>query len=319
MAQSFLLHRGKRQAAAQPRLTAAVAAVETALLRFIWWVCARLGPDRAGDLGAAILGAIGPHLDKSAHLRRNLQVALPGLDKERRHDLVRAAWREIGRVMGEFPRLETICGAEADRRLEIVEHYDLEAARKGERPAIFVSGHFANWELAAGCSRKERFPLSVVYSPQGNPVVDAMIQGHREALGVGLVPRQQAGRGMLRALKRGHSFGVLLDQRYDEGAPVPFFGHDTPSGIAAAQLAIKLGVDYVPVRIERLHKANFRITFCEAIAPDPNIDDPRDQAVDMTRRAYALFEDWIRERPEQWLCLKRRWPREVYRELGIAI
>ena len=319
MAQSFLLHRGKQQAASQPRLTAALAFVETALLRAVWWVCARLGPDRAGAICAMILGLIGPRLAKTAHLRRNLQVALPELGEAELRPLVRDAWRETGRVLGEFPRLGTICKDEAEERLEIVQHYDMGPVSRGERHAIFVSGHFANWELAAGCSQLVRFPLSVLYSPQGNSVADAMVQKHRRALGVGLVPRQQAARGMMRAIRGGQNFGVLLDQRYDDGVPVPFFGHETPSGIAAAQLAAKLGVDYVPVRIERLSGARFRITFHEAIPPDPSLPDTQSRAVDMTRRAYALFEEWIRERPDQWLCLKRRWPREVYRRLGMSI
>ncbi|MEZ5826566.1 MAG: lysophospholipid acyltransferase family protein [Geminicoccaceae bacterium] len=243
----------------------------------------------------------------------------PGLGREELDTLARKAWRETGRVLGEFPDLGTICGSEADERLEIVEEYDMDALRRGERQAILVSGHFANWELAAGCSRKAGFALDVIYSPQANEAVDAMIQHHREALGVGLIPRQQAARAMLRSLAKKRNFGILLDQRYDDGEPVPFFGHDTPSGIAAATLAIRQKVDYVPVRVERLKDAHFRITFHEAIEPDPEIADPRECAIDMTRRAYGLFEEWIRARPESWLCLKRRWPRKVYRALDIAI
>ena len=115
----------------------------------------------------------------------------------------------------------------------------------------------------------------------------------------------------------GGGVGVLLDQRYDEGEPVPFFGHPTPSGLAPAMLALKLGIDYVPMRVERLNKARFRFTFHDAVEPDPGKGDARAQALDMTARAHAHFEQWIRERPEQWLCLKRRWPRKVYEQLGL--
>ncbi|MEZ5835407.1 MAG: lysophospholipid acyltransferase family protein [Geminicoccaceae bacterium] len=316
MAQSFVFHRGKAEARAQPRLSAFIAAAETGMLRMIWWLSKKLGPDRAGRLAAGIAGVTGPLLSRSSMLSANLAVALPGLPDSRRRSLVRLAWREIGRVMGEFPNLEQICVAEADERLEIVEHYDMEPIRRRERQAIFVSGHFANWELAAGCSRKARFPLSVLYSPQANGAVDAMVQHYREGLGVEMVPRKQAVRGIIKALQKGRNFGLLLDQRYDEGQDVPFFGHDTPSGIAAAQIAIRMKLDYVPVRIQRVKDAHFRITFMPSIDPDPGCGTPMEQAIDMTRRAYGLFEGWIREQPESWLCLKRRWPRNVYRSIG---
>ncbi|MCB2053122.1 MAG: lysophospholipid acyltransferase family protein [Geminicoccaceae bacterium] len=317
MARTFILHRGKKERARQPWLTDTLVGLEASLLRALWWCCGRLGPDRGGDLGAAVVGAIGPHLSKSTHLARNLAVALPDLDEARRAGLVRAAWGEIGRVIGEIPSLGVLSGAEAAARFEVIEHYDMDAVRRGERRAVFVSGHFANWELAAGCSHHVGFPLAVVYSPQANTGIDAALQAHREGLGVEMIQRQNAARGMLRAIQRGLNVGVLLDQRYDEGEPVPFFGHPTPSGLAPAMLALKLGIDYVPMRVERLNKARFRFTFHDAVEPDPGKGDARAQALDMTARAYAHFEQWIRERPEQWLCLKRRWPRKVYEQLGL--
>lgn len=319
LAQSFLFHRGRASAEARPWLTGIISTVESLTLRIVWWISARIGPDRAGRFGALLLGTIGPHLAKSAHLRANLAIAMPNLGEHDLDDLTKRAWRETGRVMGEFPNFGTICVDEAADRLEIIEQYDMEPLRRGERQAILVSGHFANWELAAGCSRKVGFPLDVLYSPQANEDVDTMIRHHRQALGVGLIPRQQAARAILRSLAARRNFGVLLDQRYDDGEPVPFFGHDTPSGIAPAMLAIRQGVDYVPVRIERKKDAHFRVTFLDAIKPDPALDSPREQAIEMTRTAYALFETWITEKPESWLCLKRRWPRHVYRLRGIDI
>ena len=67
----------------------------------------------------------------------------------------------------------------------------------------------------------------------------------------------------------------------------------------------------MPVRSERIGPARFKISFAPPIPPDPKIDDPHAQALDMTRRVNEQFEGWIRERPEQWLCTKRRWPKNA--------
>ncbi len=90
---------------------------------------------------------------------------------------------------------------------------------------------------------------------------------------------------------------------------MPFFGLDAPAPLGPATLAARLRVPFVPVRIERLDRScRFRITAHPAIEPNRSVGDSREVARDMTARLYAQFEAWIRERPEQWLCLKRRWP-----------
>ena len=306
MAQSYLYKRGKQSSLIPAN---AIWALELGILRTIWGLSRRLGVDRGSSAGSRILRFVGPKLAKNRHVVTNLRTALPHLDTAGAEALAAEVWGQIGRVLAEYPHLETICGAESERRIEVVEHYDMEPIRSGERRAIFVSAHTANWELAAGAARSARFRLSVIYSPQTNPLIEETLQRQREALGCNFIERRHGARGILRAVEGGANVGVLLDQRYDEGVPIPFFGRPTPSGIGAAALAIKLGVDYVPVEIERLEGAHFRITFHEALAPDPTLAGRQEQAIDLTARAYRLFERWISARPEQWLCLKRRWPK----------
>jgi KDO2-lipid IV(A) lauroyltransferase len=78
-------------------------------------------------------------------------------------------------------------------------------------------------------------------------------------------------------------------------------------------LALKFGCDLVPVRVERLQRGAYRVTVCEPVRPDPSIPDDRTKAVDMTRRVSEHFESWIRERPDQWFCSKRMWPKPAKR------
>ena len=314
MSQSFLLPYGKRAVAHQPRLTRALYHGEAALTRSVWTLSERLDVDRASRMGAALLRRIGPRAAKHKHMLANLAVAFPGLGAEARADLARDIWGQIGRVMAEYPHLETICGAESRSRMEIVDPHGMQD-RAGRRPAVFVSAHTANWELAAALGRIGGFDVDVVYSPQTNPVVHRALQARRRPLGCGFIERRVGARGIIQTINKGRSIGILLDQRYDEGENVSFFGHLTPAGTGPAALALKLGVDFVPVRIERREGAHFRATYGAPLKP--GTDGPlKAQALDLTRQVYALFEGWIRERPAQWLCLKRRWPNAVMAAVG---
>ncbi len=314
LSQSFLLPYGKRAVAQQPRLTRALYHGEAALIRSVWALSGRLDVDRASRLGAKILRRVGPRAAKHKHMLANLAVAFPGLDSKARAALARDIWGQIGRVMAEYPHLETICGTEAASRMEIVDPHGMhdKAAR---RPVIFVSAHTANWELAAALGRVGGFEVDVVYSPQTNPVVHQALQARRRPLHSGFIERRVGARGIIQTINKGRCIGILLDQRYDEGEDVTFFGHPTPAGTGPAALALKLGVDFAPIRIERLDDARFRATYGAPLKPV--VDGPlRVQAHDLTQQVYALFEAWIRDRPAQWLCLKRRWPNAVMAAAG---
>jgi KDO2-lipid IV(A) lauroyltransferase len=150
----------------------------------------------------------------------------------------------------------------------------------------------------------------VVYSPDSNPYLARMIERRREALGCSFVSREGGTRALLRALGAGTSVGLVVDTRIDEGEPLPFFGREASTTTVPARLGLRAGAEIVPVRVERLGGARFRVTLDAPLRPDDPTADPREQARSVTRQLNAHFERWIRERPEQWECLKRRWPKE---------
>ena len=308
MAQSFLFALGRRRADELPVLGWLAAALEGLLFRVLLGMAAWLGPDRASRWGGAAFAAIGPRLSKNRHVLNNLSIALPHLSEDDIATLATKVWHETGRVVAELPHLETICGSQADQRMEIVDHYGLEPVKNGEQAAIFVTAHFGNWELAAGVCRKVPFDLSVLHTNFSNERIDNALMRYRQALGCDFVPRQHGARGMIKALQRKRSIGVVMDQRYDDGQLVKFFGKPAPTGTAAAAIALKMKVDLVPVKVERLIDARYRISFMPAIEPNTELP-PAQQPLAMTEEVLAQFEDWIRERPELWMCLKRRWPK----------
>ncbi|MFO1070108.1 MAG: lysophospholipid acyltransferase family protein [Geminicoccaceae bacterium] len=282
---------------------------EALLLRGLWNASGAMTPDRASELGRQLLTWLGPRMRQHRKLKRNLGTAFPGWSDDRLETTARDSWGQFGRVLAEYPHLEAICRQGAGERIELVTHLDLEPVQRGERPCVFVSAHLGNWELAGAMGMRAGVPLSVIYSPQKNPAIDAELQRRRQALGCEFIDKTSKATVLVGALRRGRSLGIVIDQRFDESDSVPFFEHDAPAPIAPATLAARLGVPFVPVRVERLDPGcRFRITVEAPIEPDPAAGDAREIARDMTARAYARFEAWIRERPAQWLCTKRRWP-----------
>ena len=292
------------------------------LLRILWAIeggvitsFARLvkfiSPDRASSIGRWLMRMLGPRMDKTRLMRRNLRLAFPEKQAEEIDDLIRDIWGNLGSVMAEYPHLGTICDREADQRLDYEIKGDPQVFRDHSKPAVFVSAHLANWELAAGAIVHQGIPFSAVYTTLQNPSLDHMLFKARQSLGYELVEREGAARQLVRCLKQGNSVGLIVDQRVDSGEPVKFFHHDMLTSITPAQLALKFGCELIPVQIQRRQGANFRVIFHEPVTVDDGNLDEHEKILQMTRKINAAFESWIRERPHEWLCSKRRWAKAI--------
>ncbi len=272
-----------------------------------------ISPDTASRLGARLGRRFGPGLDKTRLIRRNLKIAFPELSPGETDELVRNIWANLGSIVAEYPHLRTICATRAEERLEIVMQEPLEVFNLTGKPAVFVTAHLGNWEISAAAIAHLGVPLTVVYTALQNPHMDRLLSEARDALGFRTVERANAARELLRRLKHGTSVGLLVDQRVDSGEPVPFFGKDMLTSTTPAQLALRFNCDLIPVQVQRLQDARFRVTFHKPVTADDLNADSAEQALQITRKINNLFESWIRERPHEWMCTKRRWPKDPNR------
>ncbi len=270
-----------------------------------------VSPDRASSAGRRLMRVVGSHLEKTRNLRRNLRIAFPEKNEREIEDLMRELWGNVGAVLAEFPHLGTIVKGVAGDRLEIVHNSNACVFQDNAKPAIFVSAHLANWEIASGAIVAQGVPFTGIYTPLQNPMLDRMLYRARLSLGYTLVSRDGAMRKLIKSLRKGVSVGLLVDQRVDSGEPVPFFGHDMTTSTTPAQLALRFGCELIPVQVQRREGARFRVIFHEPIQPDDTSQSKDDQILQMTRKINTLFEMWIRERPGEWYCAKRRWPKNT--------
>ncbi|MEM7043973.1 MAG: lysophospholipid acyltransferase family protein [Pseudomonadota bacterium] len=289
---------------------------EALALRCLWRLSLMLGPERASNLAARLMGwLVGPGRDVIRRIRRNLSIALKDQEQPSIDQLTEEAASNLGRVVVEYPHLRRIAGHELPRFIDFVAETP-EAAVTPERPsALYIGVHQANWEILSALAFPLGKPMTIVVSPLSNPFVHQLVSKARPDVWVEQAERDQATRSLVRCLQSGRSVGLLADQRYEGGQLVPFFGQDAMTAIGPAKLAIKFGCDLVPTRIERIGAVRFRITTFAAIRPDQAIIGDQKQAVDMMRRVNQHFEAWIREKPGEWMCMKRRWPKSVYRDV----
>jgi KDO2-lipid IV(A) lauroyltransferase len=279
------------------------------------WLAAlgQLSPEAASNLGGWLGRRLGPLLPAQRVARQNLALALPELDRVGQDRVLRGMWDNLGRIAGEYPHLAAIVDPDAGR-LEFVGRERVRDMETGRSGGIAWSGHLANFEVMAvaaaqmagnGCA-------TVVRSPN-NPYAAAQLERRRAVAGGVRVPKgRDAGRLLLKTLRARGVVAILLDQRLSDGIPAPFFGREAMTPPAAAMMAIRLQVPLVPVRLERLGPARFRMTFEPPMAL-PSDGGMHDRILALTTACNRRLESWVRAKPEDWLWAHRRWKRKAPR------
>lgn len=289
---------------------------EAALMRLYWWFMSMLSPQKASDLGARVLGWLGPRSAKHRHVLANLRMACPDQDEAGIQSLAQGVWRNFGAVIAELPHMGRIVDADSEPKSEFICMNEDAAFRARERPCIFISAHIASPYIPAPAIRSLGFPLDLVFSPFTNPFIDRLTRDYLSVLGCGYISKQNALRPMLRALKEGRSVGVLLDVRVEGGELFPLLGEGATTTTAPAYLSIKTGCDIVPVFAERLSGARYRVTTFPALERAPQGCSNEEAIRFVTEKLNQVVGEHIRELPDQWMCTKRRWPKQVMRERG---
>jgi len=260
--------------------------------------------DRASALGGWIGRTVGPWLPGQRTARRNLTRALPEKAPAEVEAILRGMWDNLGRTIAEYPHLAEI----ARERVEVVGAEHIEAMRTDGKGGLMLAAHLANWEVQPAVSRARGLDLALVYRAPNNPMVGKLLLSFRGAAADLQVPKGAKGaRTLLRLLANGGHVGMAIDQKMNDGIAVPFFGRDAMTAPAAAQMGLRFDVPLCMALTERLDGARFRVT---VLPPEdyPASGDRNADARILMARLNRLLEDWIRDRPAQWLWLHRRWP-----------
>lgn len=264
----------------------------------------------ASSIGGFMGRNLGPLIPVTNRARHNLALAMPETTPDQRRRIIRGMWDNLGRVLAEYPHIKTIArNAGRGGMVEIVGVENTDSMRPDDQPGIMFSGHLANWEVFALSASAIGFDYAQVYRAPNNWIIAGLTNLVRRLPADKAIPKGAVGARMaISILKAGGEIGMLVDQKMNDGIAAPFFGHEAMSPPAVAQLGLRYDCTVVPVRLERTHGCHFRLTF---LPPMELIrtGDRRADVLAMMTQVNKLLEGWIRERPEQWLWLHRRWPK----------
>ncbi len=250
---------------------------------------------------AALLDLCLPKLRKVAG--RNLSKAFPDWSVSQQRFVIAGVFRSVGRLLVAMARFPTINKSNVGDWIayEGLENY--QAAKLKGRGVLVATAHLGNWELSAFAHALMTEPMNVMARPLDNHLVDNLVEARRTMSGNHLIFKKDAARLVLKALKNNEAVGILIDQNTtpSEGVFINFFGNAACAGVAFAKLAHHSQAPVIPgFALWDESAKRYVLHFL------PEVSLTGDAAAD-TQKIHSVFEGVIRQYPDQWMWIHRRW------------
>ena len=250
---------------------------------------------------------------------RNLRLAFPEKTSDERRRILQALYRHLGWLLAEFCQMPRYTRDQTRSfiRYEGLEHYL--AARNLGKGVLVLTGHLGAWELSSFYHSLMGYPMSIVIRRLDNPLVDGLVNRIRCLHGNQVLHKDDFARGLLAAMKRGQTVGILMDTNMTppQGAFVDFFGHSACTGSGLARVARRTGASVLPgFLLWEEATQQYVLRFGPALDL-PISDDAEADALAHTALFTKVIEQYVRAYPEQWLWLHRRWKTRPPGETGI--
>lgn len=258
--------------------------------------------DTASYLGGLIGRKLGVFVKASKIARSNLTLCFPNMSEEEKAEIINKMWDNLGRMVGEFPHISTLSDKEFKKRIKINNF-----PKVPPKCGLMVSAHFGNFELPARMAQHAGFTVHLVHRPANNPFVNRLINAQRERCGAVMFKKGKTGvKQMLEIAKNKDGIiGMLVDQKTNTGIDVPFFGMPAKTTPFPANLALKYNIPILCTKISRTKGAYFDIRISDPLPIKKHMT-----AQEIMTMIHTEFEKWIKETPEQWFWVHRRWGKE---------
>jgi Kdo2-lipid IVA lauroyltransferase/acyltransferase len=274
----------------------------------------RLGdPNRMSDFAGWVMRMVGPRLREHRIGRANLAAAFPEKSPEEIETILDGVWDNLGRIGIEFAHLDRIWDHDPDNRGKSHIDFTPESEerfiklRDDGKPALIFAAHIGNWEMPALPGAAHGLPSAVLYrAPNIGAVADMVLKTRGVNMGRLIKTGLDAPVKAAEALQEGLHVGMLVDQYYVRGVPVTFFGRQTNANPLIARLARQVDCPIHGVRVVRKPNRRFFAELTEEVPPVRDAEGKIDIAGTM-QAITNVVESWVRETPEQWLWLHRRW------------
>jgi KDO2-lipid IV(A) lauroyltransferase len=244
---------------------------------------------------------------------RNLAMALPEKSAGEHRRIADGVFDSIARMLVCFAKFPQIGHAHLSEWAAFDGYEHFEAARGRGRGVLLATAHLGNWELGALAHGLRGEPMDVVVRPLDNPWIDRLVARRRTLCGNRVIEKRDAARTIFKALAANRTVGILIDQNssVDQGVFVDFFGIPACAGTGFARIAARSGAAVIPAfALWSEAEGRYVVRYSPAVEMTGAADED-------TARLQKRLEAAIRETPEQWLWIHRRWKTRPPGEPGI--
>ena len=277
--------------------------IEFILIKLFFFILIIIGYKNGSNLGDFIGRLFGPIFRSKKLIENNLEQS--GIvDKKNYNKIISKIYGNYGRILAEYPFLKAFRNSKLNKFIEIDGLENLNKIKREKRRAVFISGHFNNFELMALQIEKAGINLCAIYRPLNNIFLNKTMEEIRENfICKNQIKKGRSGtRQIIENIKKGNSVALMIDQRVREGIKINFFGKPASTTAIPAQLIKKYKCDLVPIYIERRKNNYFKMFVSEPIKIGNN-----KSIKEITEHLNKILEKMILKNVDQWIWTHDRW------------
>ena len=275
---------------------------QSLLIYFLFIIGWILGLKISKKLFSFLFRIIGPFFKSKKIIDQNLRIYSQNISSSEENKIVKKMWENYGMTFIEYIFLKKYRAK--NNHINIYGINNLLSPIKKNKPVIFISGHFANFELMSMEITKKNINLATIYRPLNNIFLNPFMEYLRKKY----VCKNQIKKGVsgvreaIDYIKNNHSIALMIDQRVSEGENVLFFGKPALTTTLPAQLAFKYDLSIIPVFIKRTSNEKFEIKFDDELNPKRFSNKQ-----ELTKKLNTVLEEMIIKYPFEWIWTHNRW------------
>jgi KDO2-lipid IV(A) lauroyltransferase len=268
-----------------------------------------IGLKLSSDLGEIIGKYFGPLFRKKTIAKKNILIAFPNFNEKSINEMIDRMWKNIGRIFGEYIHINKFSIIDnSKKKIVFTNRDDAEILKKNNKPIVFFSGHFANFELMAKCLQELGFDIGAIYRPLNNIFLNPIMEFIRKKYicPIQIEKGSNGTKKLIKHISTNSPLALMIDQRLSSSIRVPFFNQPASTTTTPAQLAIKYDALLIPVFLKRLEKTNFEFFIEEPLIINRTSDYDKD-IFNITQIMNKKIEEFIKKDPAHWLWSHDRW------------
>ena len=267
-----------------------------------------IGLKNASALGEKIGIAIGPLFRSKTIIRKNINFAFPNINSSDEKKIIKGMWSNYGRTFAEYVFLNKFSKNSPEQLISIQGKDILDKIKEKNESVVFVSGHFANFELMAMQLSNHGINLAAIYRPLNNIFLNPLMEYLRiKYICPSQIKKGRAGmREILKKIQEKHSIALMIDQRVTEGEKVLFFNQPAYTTTIPAQIALKFSSKIVPISLKRISDVKFNMVVEKPIDVERSENQNKD-ILDISIKLNSVMDNMIKNNPDQWIWSHNRW------------